>query len=117
MDGEKPGRCKDTEAGMKKGKRWYLFPFFSHRYPNYLPEANFNIFSKPNYIEIKKKKPCNKTQLKQTSLIGLACALVADSDLSETEGDLEKSVSSFDDSTVTSINTSLWDKVQNAIWR
>lgn len=64
MDGEKPERCKDTEAGMKKGKQWYLFPFFSRRYPNYLPEGNFNIFSKPNYIEIKKKKKLKNPAIK-----------------------------------------------------
>lgn len=48
MDGDK--------AGKRQGHRgWH-----EERYPNYLPEANFNHFSKPNHIEIKNKKQNKK---------------------------------------------------------
>lgn len=63
----KPGRGKDTEAGMKKG-----IPITSQRQIS-------TIFLNQTTLRLKTKKPCNKTQSKQTSLTGLACALVADS--------------------------------------
>lgn len=65
----KPGRGKDTEAGMKKG-----IPITSQRQIStiFLNQTTLRLKTKN-----KTKKPCNKTQSKQTSLTGLA--LVADS--------------------------------------